>query len=212
MKSQMVTPWTSSRTTAIRRSSGTMIAPWVVTMFGCLKRRSTRISLHRSGSRTAASSNSPRGVFTATYIPQKMPLATSPKLPEPRLLLGKIWTSPSKIFHRSDLLISAIWDSWDLTSTPSKKSESKTAPELAVSGTDPDVDWVSCCASRKHPPPCSSLTRSRRNSASHRRLFSCKMSQKACRSSLSAKCLLMEAAITRPTRQTPFMNWFRAGS
>mmetsp|Transcript_25936 Transcript_25936/g.82378 ORF Transcript_25936/g.82378 Transcript_25936/m.82378 type:complete len:213 (+) Transcript_25936:1299-1937(+) len=212
MKSQMVTPWTSSRTTAIRRSSGTMIAPWVVTMFGCLRRRRTRISLHRSGSRTAASSNSPRGVFTATYIPQKMPLDTSPKLPEPRLLLGRIWTSPSSIFHRSVLLIAAIWDSWDLTSTPSKKSESKTAPELAVSAADPDVDWVSCCASRGRPLPCSSLTCSRWNSASHRRLFSCTMSQKPCRSSLSAKRLLMEAATTRPPNKTPFVSWFRAGS
>mmetsp|Transcript_21824 Transcript_21824/g.68338 ORF Transcript_21824/g.68338 Transcript_21824/m.68338 type:complete len:212 (+) Transcript_21824:1-636(+) len=192
---------------AIRCSSGRTMAPWVATMWGCLKRRRTRSSLLRSWSCTEASSSLPRGVLTATYIPQKMPFVTSPKLPKPRLAPASITTSSGLILHRSASPTSATSASWDWTSTPSRRSAPKTVPECAVVGTEPSTvatDSATDGTSRARPSRLASRACSRANSASHRRHFSLAMLRKALRSPTSASRLLAEAPMTRAARQTPF--------
>mmetsp|Transcript_64703 Transcript_64703/g.189318 ORF Transcript_64703/g.189318 Transcript_64703/m.189318 type:complete len:206 (-) Transcript_64703:651-1268(-) len=194
----------SSKTSAICFCRGRTSAPCVATMLGCLRCLRTRSSLHRSGTLRRLAPARPRfGRFTATSMPQKRALTTTPKPPLPTALSGRIVISLSSISQCSARPISATRASCP-ASASFWNSGSKTAPLSAVAGTDSASDdgrgseAASCrLLEERLDPACSSSY-----SATQVRCFCSMMSRKAMRSSNSADHLPTEAAITRHVRKT----------
>mmetsp|Transcript_138479 Transcript_138479/g.430619 ORF Transcript_138479/g.430619 Transcript_138479/m.430619 type:complete len:242 (-) Transcript_138479:686-1411(-) len=192
-------PRTRSSTRRNRARAGSTTTPSTVTMLGCFSRRNTRNSLHSSGSFWAAPSltRCPRGIFTATAVPQNAARHTTPKPPFPSGWPGNNRSSEARMRQCSASTSEAISERRSCMLPAVLSIALKTFPVAVVVGRD----TLSATGSLLCLPAPTPSTKDSLNSAWQRRVRSSMISMKARRSTSSVDRFPNDETKTRPVRK-----------
>mmetsp|Transcript_102248 Transcript_102248/g.294357 ORF Transcript_102248/g.294357 Transcript_102248/m.294357 type:complete len:248 (-) Transcript_102248:1080-1823(-) len=163
----MTLPSTTSNTMATSPLSVSMVAPWNATMFVCLTRRKSRISLQKDSTRrTWSLPPSTRGSLIATGVPRKRPQTTAPKPPLPRKIGGETISRSSLLKNQCSWMPTLTTDfrafpSGSATSPPRRmQSRSMSLKIFSVAAADGAMLGAASSASSGAAVPGSAATTS----------------------------------------------------